>query len=211
MELQRVGHDWAPFTFIVFISIYYAVWLHFLILEKWPYIGDILWGPAVHFPLVTKTIWSLGVLFLMILKSLSLVLPLPKLQRYESNCLLNVITICFYGVSNEIIIYSLNHATSALYTAGGRKGYHQLWKCKTWNSYLFHLSFYLHQVTVVRPAILLYKYFSSPSFTSTFYSLFAGPDPHFTLPRQFKVSKITSRSQVLSLLCSPFTLASESP
>lgn len=30
------------------------------------------------------------------------------------------------------------------------------------------MNFYLHQVTVVRPAILLYKYFSSPLFISTF-------------------------------------------
>ena len=34
--------------------------LHFLTLEKWPFVRDILRNPAVHFPLVAKTICSRG-------------------------------------------------------------------------------------------------------------------------------------------------------
>ena len=34
------------FASSVFISMYLVVWLCFLILEKWPCVGDILWGPA---------------------------------------------------------------------------------------------------------------------------------------------------------------------
>lgn len=35
-------------------------WLHFLILEKWAYIVDILWGPVTCLPLVTRVVRSRG-------------------------------------------------------------------------------------------------------------------------------------------------------
>ncbi|KAJ8785339.1 hypothetical protein J1605_007351 [Eschrichtius robustus] len=34
--------------------------LHFPILEKWPYVGDILWGPVAHSPLITRAICCMG-------------------------------------------------------------------------------------------------------------------------------------------------------
>lgn len=43
-----------------FISKYCMARLPFLILKKRLYLGDILWGSAVHFPLVTKAIYALG-------------------------------------------------------------------------------------------------------------------------------------------------------
>lgn len=39
-------------------------WLHCLILEKWPDVRDILWGPAVHSPLVTKVVCFKDALYL---------------------------------------------------------------------------------------------------------------------------------------------------
>ena len=44
----------------MFISLYCVGQLCFLTLEKWPYIGDVLWGPAAHSPLVTRAICSTG-------------------------------------------------------------------------------------------------------------------------------------------------------
>ena len=32
-------------------------------MEKWPYVADVLWGPAVYSPLVTRAICSRGALY----------------------------------------------------------------------------------------------------------------------------------------------------
>ena len=45
---------------LFFISLYLIGWLHFLILEKWSYVGDVLWGPAVQSLLVTRAVYSRG-------------------------------------------------------------------------------------------------------------------------------------------------------
>lgn len=42
----------------VFISIYSVGGLHFLILEKQPYVGDMKWGTELHSPLGTRPILS---------------------------------------------------------------------------------------------------------------------------------------------------------
>ena len=39
---------------------YLVGWFHFLILEKWPIVGDILCTPAANFPPVTGDIRSTG-------------------------------------------------------------------------------------------------------------------------------------------------------
>ena len=44
--------------FSIFISVYMVGWLIFLILEKQPHVGDVLWDPAVYSPLVTRAICS---------------------------------------------------------------------------------------------------------------------------------------------------------
>ena len=44
----------------LFISMYSVGQLHFPILETWPYVGDVLWGPAAYYPLVTRAIYSWG-------------------------------------------------------------------------------------------------------------------------------------------------------
>ena len=46
------------FFFLVFLSMYYVGQWHFLILEKWPYVKDVLWGPATCSLLTTRTICS---------------------------------------------------------------------------------------------------------------------------------------------------------
>lgn len=43
------------------ISKYQVGQLHVLILEKWPYVGEILWIPEAYSPLVTRTACSLSV------------------------------------------------------------------------------------------------------------------------------------------------------
>ena len=40
---------------------YLVAWLGVLTLEKWPFAGDVLCIPAVHFPLVTRAVCSRGV------------------------------------------------------------------------------------------------------------------------------------------------------
>ena len=37
---------------------YLVGWLHFLTLEKWPFVRDVLCTPAAHSPLVTRAICS---------------------------------------------------------------------------------------------------------------------------------------------------------
>lgn len=43
---------------------YLIGWLCVLALEKWPFVGDVLCTPVVHFPLVTRAVCSRGVLCL---------------------------------------------------------------------------------------------------------------------------------------------------
>ena len=45
----------------IFILMYLVGWLYFLTLEKWPFVGDILYVPAAHFSLVTRSVCSQGV------------------------------------------------------------------------------------------------------------------------------------------------------
>ena len=42
----------------VFVSKHYVGQLHLLISEKWPYLKDVLWGPAEHSLLATRVIYS---------------------------------------------------------------------------------------------------------------------------------------------------------
>lgn len=77
---QVVYHHFVYFLFLVFvlfffwrificflilpnslyISMYWVDQLHFPVLEKWPYVVDIPWGPAAHSPLFTSAICSRG-------------------------------------------------------------------------------------------------------------------------------------------------------
>ena len=47
----------------MFISVCLVDKLHFLILEKWPYVEAVLKGLKLHFPLVTRVISSRGALY----------------------------------------------------------------------------------------------------------------------------------------------------
>ena len=38
-----------------FILMFLAGWLYFPVLEKWSYVGDVLWCPEVYSPLVTSS------------------------------------------------------------------------------------------------------------------------------------------------------------
>ena len=46
--------------FLFFISMHEVGQACFLILEKWTYVGDVLWVPAAHCPLFTRVICSRG-------------------------------------------------------------------------------------------------------------------------------------------------------
>ena len=49
------------FCYLIFIAMYVVGWLHFLTVEKWPSVGDILCVPATHSLLVTRATCSRGV------------------------------------------------------------------------------------------------------------------------------------------------------
>ena len=46
----------ASFCLLHCFYFYLVSLILFLILERWPYVGDILWGLALHCPLATKSI-----------------------------------------------------------------------------------------------------------------------------------------------------------
>ena len=51
----------ASFWLILFYFYVLGMSVTFLILEKWPYVGDILWNPATQSSLVTRALCSRGV------------------------------------------------------------------------------------------------------------------------------------------------------